>query len=102
MPNACIDTNLWFYALARPAVGEETKHQAAHRLIGEIDQPRREQRLLIYESETYCDLSGVSRCSQLANQLGNSKRNTIGFLNKLWSRLAEKSPLPPFDKGGAA
>ncbi len=39
MPNACIDTNLWFYALARPAVGEETKHQAAHRLIGEIDQP---------------------------------------------------------------
>lgn len=39
MPNVCIDTNLWFYALARPAVGEETKHQAARRLIGEIDRP---------------------------------------------------------------
>ena len=39
MPNACVDTNLWFYALACPAVGEETKHQAARRLINEINRP---------------------------------------------------------------
>ncbi len=24
----------------------------------------------------------------------------MSFLNQLWSRLAEKSPLPPFVKGG--
>jgi hypothetical protein len=27
--------------------------------------------------------------------------SNIGFLNELWSRLAEKSPLPPFVKGGS-
>ena len=39
MPNACVDTNLWFYALVRPAVGEETKHQAARRFISKLDRP---------------------------------------------------------------
>ena len=39
MPNVCVDTNVWFYALARPAVGEETKHQAARHLISELDRP---------------------------------------------------------------
>lgn len=39
MPNACVDTNVWFYALACPAKGEETKHQAAHRLIRGLIRP---------------------------------------------------------------
>jgi predicted nucleic acid-binding protein len=39
MPTVCVDTNLWFYALARPAEGEQTKHLAAHKLIGGIERP---------------------------------------------------------------
>lgn len=39
MTNACVDTNIWFYALARPAAGEAVKHSAARELIDGIVQP---------------------------------------------------------------
>lgn len=39
MPTVCVDTNLWFYALARPAANEDTKHLAARRLIDGFVQP---------------------------------------------------------------
>jgi predicted nucleic acid-binding protein len=39
MPTACVDTNIWFYALARPAEGEQAKHLTARELIGALEQP---------------------------------------------------------------
>ncbi len=39
MPTVCVDTNIWFYALARPAEGEQVKHLAARELIGGLEQP---------------------------------------------------------------
>lgn len=39
MPTVCVDTNIWFYALARPADGEQTKHLAARDLIGSLERP---------------------------------------------------------------
>lgn len=39
MPVVCVDTNVWFYALARPAQGEARKHLAARELIGGLEQP---------------------------------------------------------------
>ncbi len=39
MPVVCVDTNIWFYALARPARGETQKHLAARDLIGGLQQP---------------------------------------------------------------
>ena len=39
MPTACVDTNIWFYALARPAEGEQAKHLGARELIGGLEQP---------------------------------------------------------------
>lgn len=39
MPVVCVDTNVWFYALARPAQGEIQKHLAARELIDGLEQP---------------------------------------------------------------
>ena len=39
MPTVCVDTNIWFYALARPAEGEQAKHLGARELIGGLEQP---------------------------------------------------------------
>jgi predicted nucleic acid-binding protein len=39
MSTVCVDTNIWFYALARPAEGEQAKHLAARGLIGGLEQP---------------------------------------------------------------
>ena len=39
MPTVCVDTNIWFYALARPAEGEADKHKAARQLISGLDRP---------------------------------------------------------------
>lgn len=39
MPNVCVDTNVWFYALARPTTGETARHDAGRALISGIDHP---------------------------------------------------------------
>ncbi len=39
MPTVCVDTNLWFYALARPATHESDKHRVAQKLIQNANQP---------------------------------------------------------------
>ena len=42
MPTVCVDRlrgNIWFYALARPAEGEQAKHLGARELIGGLEQP---------------------------------------------------------------
>lgn len=39
MPTVGVDTNVWFYALARPAEGEQTKHLLARGLIGGLERP---------------------------------------------------------------
>jgi len=39
MPTVFVDTNIWFYALARPAESEQAKHLAARELIGGLQQP---------------------------------------------------------------
>lgn len=39
MPNVCVDTNIWFYALAHPAVSETRKHQMARNLINTLNGP---------------------------------------------------------------
>ena len=39
MPTVCVDTNIWFYSLARPATGEADKHEAARHLIANLDRP---------------------------------------------------------------
>lgn len=38
MPTVCVDTNLWFYALARPATNEINKYLSAQKLISNTDQ----------------------------------------------------------------
>jgi predicted nucleic acid-binding protein len=39
MPTVCLDTNVWFYALAKPAEDEQGKHIAARQLIEDIQSP---------------------------------------------------------------
>ena len=39
MPIVCVDTNLWFYALAHPAIGDLDKHRMAQNLIRTLNQP---------------------------------------------------------------
>lgn len=39
MSVVCVDTNVWLYALARPAQGEARKHLTARELIGGLEQP---------------------------------------------------------------
>ncbi|CDH44007.1 PIN domain-containing protein [Candidatus Contendibacter odensensis] len=39
MLTVCVDTNLWFYALARPAASDLGKHLAAQKLIFDLNQP---------------------------------------------------------------
>jgi predicted nucleic acid-binding protein len=39
MPSVCVDTNIWFYSLARPKSEEQAKHRAAQRLVGSLHTP---------------------------------------------------------------
>ena len=39
MPIVCVDTNLWFYALAHPAISDLDKHRTAQSLIRTLNQP---------------------------------------------------------------
>jgi predicted nucleic acid-binding protein len=39
MANVCLDTNVWFYALARPAGGDGNKQVVAQRLIESVGMP---------------------------------------------------------------
>ena len=39
MPIVCVDTNLWFYALAHPATSDLDKHRTAQNLIRTLNQP---------------------------------------------------------------
>lgn len=39
MSTVCVDTNIWFYALACPASSDLGKHQSAQNLIASLDRP---------------------------------------------------------------
>jgi predicted nucleic acid-binding protein len=39
MPIACVDSNIWLYALLTPAEGENSKNRTARQLISTLDTP---------------------------------------------------------------
>ena len=97
MPTVCVDTNLWFYALARPATNESNKHWIAQELIRNAHRPvitpqilneisanllrkqrwsERELRLLISELRIRCRLF---RPGEDWNEQASAIRERYGF-----------------------